>query len=57
MNLEQLNEAFPETGMLTRAQVAEFIGCDVRTVSRNIKMNQTTGRISKADLARQICAG
>lgn len=54
LNLEQLNAAFPEVGMLTKKQVAEYIGCDVRTVGRNIKFNPATGRISKSDLARQI---
>ena len=57
LNLEQLNAVFPDAGMLTKKQVAEYIGCDVRSVTRNIRFNTTTGRISKSDLARQICAG
>ena len=57
LNLEQLNAEFPEAGMLTKQQVAEWIGCDVRTATRRIKFNPATGRISKSDLARQISAG
>lgn len=57
LNLEQLNAAFPEAGMLTKKQVAEFIGVCERTVARNIRFNPATGRISKSDLARQISAG
>ena len=57
LNLEQLNAAFPEVGMLSLKQAADWIGCDVRTVKRNIRFNPATGRISKSDLARQISAG
>lgn len=57
LNLEQLNADFPEVGMLTKKQVAEYIGVDVRTVTRNIRFNPATGRVSKSDLARQISAG
>lgn len=51
-----LNEMFPDKGMLTRADVARFVGVSEQTVRRRgIKFNDSTGRITKADLARQIC--
>ena len=54
--LAQLNEAFPEQGMLNKNEVARFIGCDRSTVTRRgIRFNAATGRVTKADLARQIC--
>ena len=54
--LEQLNEAFPNVGMLTRQEVADFIGCSAMTVRRNFEFNSKTRKIAKADLARQLCA-
>ncbi len=54
--IAQLNEMFPEQGMLSRAEVARFMGVDRSTVKRRgIRFNETTGRVTKADLARQIC--
>lgn len=51
-----LNEMFPGQGMLGRTDVARFLGVDRTTVwRRGIKFNSQTGRITKADLARQIC--
>jgi len=55
-----LNEMFPDQGMLGRTEVARFAGVHVTTVDRWIKagkisMKTSTGRLSKADLARQIC--
>ena len=55
-NLEQLNSAFPDVGMLSYQQAAEYIGCSVATVRRHFRFNSTTRKISKADLARQLCA-
>lgn len=53
-NIALLNARFPEKDMLGVAEVAAFCGVSARTVRRRIKMNAATGRISKADLARQI---
>ena len=54
--IAQLNEMFPEQGMLNRTEAAKFLGVDIRTVKRRgIKFNEATGRITKADLARQVC--
>ncbi|MBR3330415.1 MAG: hypothetical protein IKG25_04275 [Mogibacterium sp.] len=54
--IAQLNEMFPDQGMLGKGDVAKFMGVDPRTVSRRgIKFNSMTGRVTKADLARQIC--
>lgn len=52
--VNSLNEMFPDKGMLTRADVAKFMGRSEKTVSRNIKFH-SIGLITKADLARQIC--
>lgn len=54
--IEELNRLFPEQGMLSRGDVARFLGVSVKTVGRRgILFNAATGRISKADLARQVC--
>lgn len=51
-----LNEMFPEQGMLTKGEVAKFLGVSVKTVNRHkIQFNPATGRVTKADLARQVC--
>lgn len=54
--LAQLNEMFPEQGMLSKTEAAKFLGVDRKTISRRgIQFNAATGRITKADLARQVC--
>lgn len=53
-NVAALNEMFPDKGMLTKSDVARFMGASLDTVARRIRFNTTTKRISKADLARQI---
>lgn len=54
--IAQLNDMFPEQGMLSRTEVARFMGVDRSTVKRRgIQFNDATGRVTKADLARQIC--
>ena len=51
-----LNEMFPEQGMLTKGEVAKFLGVTTKTVNRHkIKFNAATGRVTKTDLARQVC--
>lgn len=49
-----LNEMFPDKGMLTKQDVARFMGRSIRTVQRHIKFNQY-GLLTKADFARQVC--
>lgn len=54
--IAQLNEMFPEQGMLSKTEAAKFLGVDRKTISRRgIQFNAATGRITKADLARQVC--
>lgn len=55
-----LNEMFPEQGMLSRKEVAQFLGVNTTTLDRwvdtgKLRMNSRLGRLTKADLARQIC--
>ena len=51
-----LNEMYPDQGMLGKGEVARFLGVDRTTVNRRgIQFNKATGRVTKADLARQIC--
>ena len=51
-----LNEMFPDKGMLTHSEVARFLGVNRSTVwRRKIKFNDLTGKVTKADLARQVC--
>lgn len=54
--LAQLNEMFPNKGMLTRKEVAQFMGVTRQTLwRRGIAFNEKTNLVTKADLARQIC--
>lgn len=53
--IAQLNEMFPNKGMLSRKDVAQFMGVERHTVTRKIQFNKTTGLVTKADLARQVC--
>lgn len=55
-----LNDMYPDQGMLSRAEIARFFGVHVTTVDRwvrdgKLRIGTPTGRLSKADLARQIC--
>ena len=54
--IAQLNEMFPDQGMLSKTEAAKFLGVSRTTIyNRGIKFNEATGRITKADLARQVC--
>lgn len=51
-----LNDMFPDQGMLDKGDVARFLGVSTKTVNRRgIVFNTVTGRVTKADLARQVC--
>ena len=55
-----LNDMFPDQGMLGRPEVARFLGVHRNTLDRYIKDGKISfksgiERVSKADLARQIC--
>lgn len=54
-NLELLNNRFPDKDALNITDVARFLGQSVKTVRRKIMFNETTGLVTKADLARQVC--
>jgi len=53
--MAQLNEAFPDKGALSQKEAAQFLGVCRHTAARKIKFNATTGLVTKADFARQIC--
>ena len=53
LNLERVDKAFDHE-LLTAAEVAKFLGCSDDKVRRDFVFCRNTGRISKADLARQI---
>ena len=54
--IASLNEMFPDQGMLSKGEVARFLGVTTKTVGRHgIRFNAATARITKADLARQVC--
>lgn len=52
--IAELNRLFPRQGMLSREEVAQYMNCSIRTVQRNIQMG-AGGKVTKADLARQVC--
>lgn len=51
--IAELNRMFPEKGMLTKTDVAKFMGQSISTVRRKFKFKD--GMLSKPDLARQVC--
>lgn len=54
--IEQLNEMFPDQGALNQKEVARFLGVNRTTVyRRGIRFSPVTRRVTKMDLARQIC--
>lgn len=53
--IELLNERFPEKDMLNIAETMEFTGMSRNTVKKKIRFNELTGKITKSDLARQVC--
>ena len=54
--IADLNRVFPVQGTLSKTDVARYLGVDRTAVTRRgIRFSETTGRITKADLARQIC--
>ena len=54
--MAELNAMFPDQGMLGKGEVAKFLGVNRSTVARRgIQFNPVTGRVTKADLARQVC--
>ena len=53
-NIALLNARFPDKDMLSKGEVAAFMGVSWDTVQRRIRFNSATKRITKADLARQI---
>lgn len=53
--LERLDKAFPDRELLTITDVAQFTGVKRETVRKWIVLNPATRRVSKVDLARQVC--
>ena len=56
-NLWLLNQRYPNKDMLNVSETAAFMGVCRQTAARRIKFNETTGLITKTDLARQISVG
>lgn len=54
--MAQLNESFPERELLTISDVMSVTGLSRTSVWRHIRLNAMK-RVTKADLARQICMG
>ena len=55
-----LNDMFPDQGMLGKQEVAQFLGVHRNTLDRYVRTGKISfksgiERVSKADLARQIC--
>jgi len=53
-NLERVDAAFDHE-YLTAAEIARWLGCKPDTARRHFTFNAKTKRISKAELARQMC--
>ena len=54
-NLERIDAAFDHE-WLNATEIAKWLGVKRETVQRHFHFNVGTKRISKADLARQMCA-
>ena len=50
--LERLDEAFPERELLTRGEIAAFLGVNPRTVKR--RYDFPAGRVTKTLVARRL---
>ena len=53
LNIELLNDRFPDKDMLNVNEVMQFTGKTYHTVMKHIRFNSMR-MVSKADLARQI---
>lgn len=53
LNLERLNELFPDREMLRKGDIVKFEGSSYKTVSKRYQWNRF-GMISKSDYARVI---
>ena len=53
--LEVLNEKYPDKELLDIGEVAAFCGLCRNTVRKYIRFNERTKKVSKTDLARQLC--
>ena len=53
LNLERLNEVFPDREMLRKGDIVRFEGSSYKTVNKRYQWNRF-GEMSKADYARQI---
>ena len=52
--IAMLNERFPDHDLLNIAETMEFTGYSRNTVKKWIRFN-AAGKVTKADLARQVC--
>lgn len=55
-NLERILARFPNQELLSRKQACEFLGRDIRTVSKIVPFNHA-GYVSAATLARSLSKG
>lgn len=59
--LANLNEMFPSQGVLNKSETAVFLGVSQKTIYRYVQDGKIRfnglGRITKADLAMQVCLG
>lgn len=51
--MEALETKYPGQWLLSRSQIASFLGVSTKTVNRRYKFNP--GRVTKANAAREIC--
>lgn len=54
--MEQLNRKMPDKELLSKREAAEILGISYSTALRRLRFN-AFGKITKADLARQVCVG
>lgn len=52
-NLERIHTRFPNKELLTKKDVASFLGCNYRYVTKRFPFKDNF--ISKATLARELC--
>ena len=59
--LANLNEMFPSQGVLNKTETAMFLGVSQQTIYRYVRDGKIRfngfDRITKADLAMQVCLG
>ena len=54
VNLDRLDEKYPDREALSFKDIANYLGCSLSTARRRFKYNKNIGGIAKATVARTL---